>query len=104
MPEPPTTTIRMFGSLHTIRRERGLNSTVDFPIPPQGCTARSIARDLELPFEKIEGVFVNHVVYDLDHVVFPGDKIAFISTGVPGPHRFMLGIHRAGRTSPKEGE
>lgn len=91
------TAVRMFGSLHTIRKERGLASVAEVCIPPEGRTARDIAIELELPFDKIEGVFVNHVVYGLDRLVNPDDSVAFISTGVPGPHRFMLGIHRAGQ-------
>ena len=93
------TTVRMFGALHTIRRERGLAPTTSVVIPPEGRTARDLAHELDLPLEKIEGVFVNHVVYDLDHLILPGDKVAFVPTGVPGPHRFLLGIYDAGRQS-----
>lgn len=93
------TTVRMFGALHTIRRERGLEPTTAVTIPPEGRTARDLACELELPLKKIEGVFVNHVVYDLDHLIRPGDKVAFVPTGVPGPHRFLLGIYDAGRQS-----
>lgn len=91
------TTIRMFGALHTIRKKRGLEPTAEVAIPPQGRTAEAIARELDLPLDKIEGVFVNHLVYGIDRLVHPGDEVAFVPTGVPGPHRFMLGIHRAGR-------
>lgn len=36
------TTVRMFGALHTIRRERGLSSTTEVNIPPGGvCGLRS---------------------------------------------------------------
>lgn len=97
MPDPSTTTIRMFGSLHTLRRERGLEPSAQVGIPEEGRSAREIACELDLPFDKIEGVFINHVVHDLEQRIFPGDEVAFISTGVPGPHRFMLGIHSAGK-------
>ena len=88
--------IRMFGCLHTIRKERGLESNVEVNIPRDGCKAEDIALNLDLPLERIEGVFINHRVYNLDQIVKPGDKVAFIPTGVPGPHRFMLGIYSAG--------
>lgn len=97
MPVCSTSTIRMFGVLHTIRRERGEASTAEVDIPAEGRLAREIARELDLPLDKIEGVFVNAVVYDLDHRILPGDRVAFIPTGVPGPHRFMLGVHQAGQ-------
>lgn len=97
MAQPTTNTVRMFGCLHTIRKERGLEPTADIALPPEGRKAEDIALDLGLPLDRIEGVFINHLVYDLDKTVKPGDKVAFIPTGVPGPHRFMLGIHTAGQ-------
>lgn len=103
MPSPLTTTVRMFGALHTIRKGRGLASVAEVLIPAEGRTARDIARELDLPLDKIEGVFVNAIVYAIDHRVLPGDRIAFIPTGVPGPHRFMLGVHQAGRTRGEDG-
>ncbi len=92
-------TIRMFGLLHTLRRQRNLPSSADVEVPAAGRTARDIAIELQLPLEKIEGVFVNHVVYNLDRLIRPGDQVALVPTGVPGPHRFLLGIHQAGKES-----
>jgi len=95
------TTVRMFGALHTYRVERGLMSTTEVTIPPGGCAACDLARELELPLEKIEAVFVNHRVRSLDHCIQAGDRVAFIPTGIPGPCRFMLGISAAGRGEVK---
>lgn len=97
MNQENTNEVRMFGCLHTIMKERGLEPRAGISLPPEGRTAEEIALDLDLPLNKIEGVFVNHLVYNLDKVVLPGDKVAFVPTGVPGPHRFMLGIHSAGK-------
>jgi hypothetical protein len=88
----PNTTVRMFGALHLHRTQRGLESTTDVSIPPQGCTARELARELDLPLEKIEAVFVNHLAYSLDHILRPGGRVAFVPKGIPGPGRFLLGI------------
>lgn len=99
MNQPATNIVRMFGCLHTIRKERGLESIQEIALPPEGRRAEDIALDLGLPLERIEGVFVNNLVFDLDKIVMPGDRVAFIPTGIPGPHRFMLGIHGAGRKS-----
>lgn len=93
------TLVRLFGTLHTARREKGLPSEVEIVVPPEGKPAIEIARELELPLSEIEAVFVNHVTYDVGHVIRPGDAVAFVSQGVPGPHRFTLGIHAAGRKS-----
>ena len=91
-----STTVRMFGALHLIRRERGLPSTIEVSIAPAGCTARELAAQLDLPLEKIEAVFVNHLAYSLDHTIRAGDRVAFVPTGIPGPGRFCLGIFEAG--------
>jgi molybdopterin converting factor small subunit len=94
---PGTITIRLFGVLHALRCERGLPTTIEMPVSAEGTLARAIAEDLALPVEFIEGVFVNHKVYGLDHLVFPGDRVAFVPPGTPGPHRFALGLYHAGR-------
>jgi hypothetical protein len=92
-------TIRMFGRLHTLRRERGLEPVTEVGIPAGGCSARDLASKLDLPLEKIEAVFVNHRVYSLDCTIRPGDRVAFVPTGIPTPERLLLGIYRAGRQS-----
>jgi len=92
-----TATVRMFGCLHTWRRERGLVSEAEVPLPPEGRTGEELARILDLPLEKIEAVLVNRKTYGLEHRVHPGDRVAFVPTGIPGPHRFTLGIYSAGR-------
>lgn len=97
------TTVRMFGALHTIRRERGLSPTTEFNIPHGGCAACDLARELELPMEKIEAVFVNRKVYGLGHRIQAGDRVAFVPTGIPGPARIQLGILGAGRQSRASG-
>ncbi|NVN90761.1 MAG: MoaD/ThiS family protein [Desulfuromonadales bacterium] len=86
------TTVRMFGCLHTYRKDHGLEPTVTVTIEPSGCTALELANKLELPLDKVEAVFVNHLVYSLDHRIQPGDRVAFIPTGVPGPYRLLIGI------------
>jgi hypothetical protein len=90
-------TVRMFGLLHSLRRSRGLPATVELEIPEEGKSAFEIAQLLDLPLERIEAVFCNHRTYDLNHRIYPGDRIAFVPPGVPGPHRFYLGIHQAGK-------
>jgi hypothetical protein len=91
------TTVRMFGALHSLRRERGLPSTIEVSIPPGGCAACDLARKLDLPLEKIEAVFVNHRAHGLSHPIQAGDRVAFVPTGTPGPCRVLLGIYQAGR-------
>lgn len=101
------TTVRMFGALHTIRKEKGLQSTTQVNIPPEGCTAVDLAHELDLPLDKIEAVFINHLVYPLDYIIKPGDRVALVPTGVPGPYRMMLNIYNANKktkAAQEEGE
>lgn len=90
-------TVRMFGSLHTHRKTRGLDTTVTVDVPMEGISSRSLAQRLELPLDQIEGVFCNGHVYGLSRIVLPGDRVGFVPHGTPGPHRFMLGLYQAGK-------
>ena len=96
-----TTHIRMFGLLHTHRKKQGLSTSVKLQLPPEGRSALSIAQELELPIEKIEAVFCNNTIYSLDHQIMPGDRVAFVPVGIPGPHRYCLGIKQAGDKQKK---
>lgn len=83
--------------LHTIRTGQGLPATVEIELPEEGKSAEEILAELCLPGEEVEGVFINHKVYSLDHKVLPGDRIAFVPRGTPGPHRYTLGLYNAGK-------
>ena len=96
MPEQGTVTVRMFGALHALQRERGRPWLVTVEVPDDGISGEALAEALELPCEMIEGVFINRVVQGLDEIVHPGDRVAFVPYGTPGPHRVYLGLHRAG--------
>jgi hypothetical protein len=89
--------VRMFGILREVRRKRGLPATAAVTLPAEGISASRVAEDLELPLERIEGVFCNHTIYGLEHIVRPGDTIAFVPFGTPGPHRIYLGLREAGK-------
>ena len=90
MSTEPSTKVQMLGALHTLRRERGLDSTATVSIPPEGRCARDVALDLDLPVEKIVAVFVNHRAYGLDRVINEGDRVAFVPRGIPSP--VFLGV------------
>ncbi len=94
-----TAHILMLGLLHTLRRQQGLPTEVELEVPPDGEPAAEAARRLELPVERIEAVIVNHRTRDLSHPIRPGDRVAFVPQGTPGPHRYTLGIYSAGKGS-----
>lgn len=90
-------TVRFFGVLRDIRVAAGLPTTTDCAVPADGSSARVLAVDLGLDPALIEGVFINRTVYALDSIVRPGDRVAFVPYGTPGPHRLFLGLYHAGR-------
>jgi len=90
-------TARMFGALYTYRKEQGLPSTQTVAIPAEGITGAGLAETIGLPPELIEGVFINRVVCGLDELIHPGDRVAFVPYGTPGPHRYYLGLYDAGK-------
>jgi hypothetical protein len=89
--------VKMFGVLHTFRKEQGLPSETEVEVPDSGITAESLAEKIGLPLDMIEGVFLDHRVHPLAVTVKPGDSIAYASRGIPGPHRLTLGIFHAGK-------
>lgn len=91
--------IRFFGVLHALRRERGLPLHEEMSVPQCGVVASDLAAQLDLPLDHIEGVFCNHKVHPLDTTIRPGDQVAFVPKGTPGPHRYFLGLYAAGRSS-----
>jgi hypothetical protein len=81
----------MTGLLHLYRSERQLPSRVRVEVPADGVTAREIAVALDLPVERIEGLFLNHTCADLDAMVVPGDRVAFVPYGTPASHPAFFG-------------
>ena len=56
---PATVTVRMIATLHMYRRDRGLPVRVTLEVPESGVRAAQLARELDLPLERIEGLFLN---------------------------------------------
>jgi hypothetical protein len=96
MTEDRMVTVRMFGALCRVRRERGLPSEATVEVPAEGITGLDLAVELGLPTESIEGIFCNHTIRSLGFMIHPGDEVAFVPYGTPGPHRYFLGLYEAG--------
>lgn len=95
-------TVRIFGSLRPYRDARGLPYLDTVEVPGSGLTGDELAERLELPVDKIEGMFVNHTVMPLTRLVRPGDRVAFVPYDTPGPHRVFLGLYDAGKEHEQE--
>lgn len=52
-----------------------------------------LAIQLEVPLDAIEVIFINGFVHERDALVHPGDRIAFLPPGCPGPYRIALGFY-----------
>ena len=86
--------ILVFGFLRSYMDKQGLLYTFDKDINPKGETAYDIAVGLHIPPEEIEGVFMNGSIKNIYDSVFPGDRVAFLPYGTPGPYRVFLGMAR----------
>lgn len=99
-----TVMVRLFGALYALQKERGGPTALEVELPPEGVTGAELAGMLDLPLSMIEGVFCNRTVRPLGHRLMPGDRVAFVPEGTPGPHRFFLGLYAAGREGAETGE
>jgi molybdopterin converting factor small subunit len=93
----PVCSVRVFGSLRPALEKRGRPYEFTTEVPVDGIVARELAEALELDVERVEGVFVNHLVHGLGIRIMPGDEIGFVPNDIPGPHRYYLGLYAAGK-------
>ena len=62
-------------------------------------TGSILAHKLSIPLDEIEVIFINGFVYDLNEIINPGDRIAFLPPGCPGPYRIALGFYGKNQNS-----
>lgn len=91
---PAAVTVRMIATLHMYRRDRGLPVRVAVEVPETGVPAAQLARELDLPLQLIEGLFLNGRLVGLGAPIHPGDRVAFVPHGTPASHPAFFG--RAG--------
>jgi hypothetical protein len=100
MEKKENVTILMFGALCRFRQERGLSTTLELSVPPEGRRALDIAGSLGLPLESIGVIYYNHRPASLQQLVQPGDRVAFVPKSVPGPHQGLQGFPILGSSKP----
>lgn len=83
--------VRAFGKLRGLL-DPGLAYPATVPVPREGASGAAIASTLGLPEGEIEAVFRNGLIVGLGEPLLPGDRIAFVPRGVPGPYRIFLGM------------
>lgn len=94
MPEEDRKTIEVRGFLHLLEFFRKKN----WPIPliidlDEPITGIKLAEKLEIPRDEIEVIIVNGLVQSLNSPIQPGDRVAFLPPGCPGPYRIALGFY-----------
>jgi len=87
--------VRGFSYLKEIFDQRGWPFPIQVPLDKQ-CTAAELAKKLELPRDRIETVFINGIAGPLERTINPGDRVAFVPPGTPGPYRVILGLVNKG--------
>lgn len=82
-----------FMGLRTVFRDRGwsIPHVMDLPHDMSG---EALLQLLAIDRAKVESLIVNRSAVAIeDAVIHPGDRVALVPPGVPGPHRLLLGIH-----------
>ena len=63
-------------------------------IDPEGRVAYDIVQEIGIPTQEVEAIFCNGRVSNIYDPVFPGDRVALLPYGTPGPYRLFLGMAR----------
>ncbi|MFA5577474.1 MAG: MoaD/ThiS family protein [Tissierellaceae bacterium] len=63
-------------------------------------TGEELAEELGINLEEVEVIFVNGFVEALDFTIRPGDRVAYLPPGCPGPYRIALGFYDKNQNNP----
>jgi molybdopterin converting factor small subunit len=85
-------TIRAFSFLQPAFKKQGLSPNECVVAVRPGDTVVTLLERIGVDPELVEGCFINRLVEPMDTVLNPGDRIALIPPGTPGPYRYLLGI------------
>jgi sulfur carrier protein ThiS len=84
--------LHAYMGLSDLFRERGWPNPRPVDIAGE-LTGPALLDELDIAAERVEVIFVNRKAYAADIArIRPGDRVALVPPGVPGPHRFLLGF------------
>lgn len=86
-----TIELRAFGPLQKILSEEGYSFPTKIEIEGN-ITGYDLIDKLKIEKKQVEAVFINGLVEGLSHSIAPGDRVALLPPGTPGPYRVFLGI------------
>jgi len=84
--------LHAYMGLSDLFRERGWANPHAFVVE-RDLSGPELLQALDIGAGRVEVIFVNRKAYAADiAVIRPGDRVALVPPGVPGPHRFLLGF------------
>ncbi len=87
-----TIELHAFMGLADVFQERQWSNPHAFPLADE-TSGTALLVELDIPLAGVEVMFVNRKAIATDcAVIHPGDRVALVPPGVPGPHRFLLGF------------
>ena len=90
----PSIEVRFFMFLTELCKERGWTSPMQLEID-QDITGDELLAHLDIPPERVEVLLVNgKAVWPSAARIQPGDRVALLPPGTPGPYRVLLGFKK----------
>lgn len=90
-----TIEVRVFGRLTELFTNKALSIPLALKLE-KPISGTDLAEQLEIPRADVEVIIVNGVVQALSYSIQPGDRVAFVPPGTPGPYRVLLGfVHKS---------
>ena len=87
-----TIELHAFMGLADVFRQRQWSNPYAFPLEKE-LSGTALLAALDIDGSNVEVIFVNRKVFAVDRTLIrPGDRVALVPPGVPGPHRFLLGF------------
>lgn len=83
--------LRAFGKLLALFKERGWSIPKEQPLETS-ITGTELLTNLDIPQDQVEVLFINGKAKFPDAIVTPGDRVALVPPGTPGPYRVLLGF------------
>jgi sulfur carrier protein ThiS len=90
--EPRVIELRAFMGLMKVFAERNWKMPHYFALAHE-TTGPELLTMLDIPEDQVEAIFVNRKPLPMAKAVIrPGDRVALVPPGVPGPYRVLLGF------------
>lgn len=94
-----TIEIRAFLQLNSFIRERYGSMPLILPLD-KDISGVELAKILGIALDEVEVIFINGFVKAIEEMIYPGDRIAFLPPGCPGPYRIALGFYDKNQNNP----